>query len=167
MSCHLCSRMHPSHQTTISIIVTGIRWKLLSCSHSTRAGSYCKSVTSLILRMPGMSLYPMERHPMQLIHSCKPHPQVRILYLGKAFSLPVLKPSFIDGIDHIGRIAVDMYLGILPFYRLESLYHGKKFHPVVGGHGKSSGHFLLDTCTFEHNPIAAGTGIAARSSVCV
>ena len=102
---------------------------------------------------------------MLTVNSSESHPQVRILHLCIAFPLPVLQPSLVDGIDNIGRITVDMYLRILPFYGFKTFYDGKKFHPVVGRQTESPGHFPDDTGTFENHPVSSGTGIAARGTV--
>ena len=112
-----------------------------------------------------MSLYPMECHPVPAEKLREAYPEVRVLDFCEAFSLPVLQPSFIDGLDHIGGIAVDMYFRIFPSDGFETSDDSQKFHAVVGRKAESFRHFLDVTGTLQDDPIASRAGIAARCTV--
>ena len=141
--------------------VTGIGRELAACCHCTGTRGHGKSVASLILRMSRMTLYPMERNPVHPVKVGEPHPQVRILHLRVSLALPAFQPALVYCIDHIGRVAVDMDLGIVPPYGLESLDDGKKFHAVVGREAESPRHFHLPAGTFEDHTVATGARVSA------
>ena len=98
---------------------------------------------------------------MLFIDICKTYPEIRILHFGKPLPLPVLQPSFIDGIHHIRRIAIYMDLSVFPLYSLKALDHRKKLHTIVGGKRKAFRHLLFSSGTFKHCPIASRAGVSA------
>ena len=84
-----------------------------------------------------MALDPVECHPVLPQKRNESHPQIGILDLRKAFPLPILQPSLVDGIHHIGRVADHMHLRIVPSDCFQTFDDGQKFHPVVGGEAES------------------------------
>ena len=116
---------------SVSRIVTGIGRKHFPGSYGTGTGGNRQCIAPLIFWMAGMAPYPVECDAMSPEKGDKPHPKVRILHLGKAFGLPSLPLSFVDGIDDIGRVAPYMHLGILPLYGFKPTDYCKEFHPVI------------------------------------
>lgn len=147
--------------------ISCVRGQLYASSNRTGSGRNCQSITPLVFRMSGMALYPMESHSVTSQKRQQTHPQIRILDLCEALPLPAFKPSFVDGIDHVGRVTPDMHLGIHPSDRLQSFYHRQKFHSVICGETESFRQLHLTPRTFEDDSIAPRAGVPAGSAVCI
>ena len=104
----------------------------------------------VVLRMPGMPSYPIERQLETGRECVKLRPEI-VVFL----ALPALG----NGIDDIGGVAEHLDLGALPAYGLEPLDHGQQFHPVVGRAGEAAGQFLADLAAAEHHALAARAAI--------
>ena len=64
-------------------------------------GGHCESVASLILRMSGMTFYPMECDAVPSVQREEPLPEIGILHFRKAFLLPSVQPALVDCVDDI------------------------------------------------------------------
>ena len=141
--------------------ISRISRQLHSRCHSSCTGSYGQGITTFVFRMPSMPLDPMKSHPMLLHQRQKTHPQVRVLDLGKTLALPVLQPAFVDGIHDVGRVTVNMHLGIIPSDGLQASDHGQEFHSVICRKAESFRHFHLPSRTLQNHPIASRAWVSA------
>ena len=89
-------------QILLCRFISGVGRQYLSGGNSTGTCGNCQSIAPFIFRVTCMPFNPMKGNTMRLQKRAKPHPQIRILDLGKAFGLPPLEPALIDGIDNIG-----------------------------------------------------------------
>ena len=114
-----------------------------------------------------MSLQPVERDLVTVEDAQEPHPQVGVLDFLETLGLPRTQPSFIDRLDHIGRIAVNLNFRIFPLDGLKTDDDCQEFHPVVGGQGETSGHLFPEIPAFQYDPVTSRSGIPAGRPVCV
>ena len=65
-------------------------------------GGHGKGVAALVFRVAGVALYPVESHAVPAVDGVEPEPQVHVLFLLEAGSLPLLQPAFVEGLNHVG-----------------------------------------------------------------
>ena len=150
-----------------SINVALVFGQLFSAGKGTVARVNGKTVTSLVERIVGMTLYPMENDTVAGIDLKKLLPQVYILDILESFALPGIQPMLVHSFYHITAVAVYMHEGIVPTYGRKSHNHSHKFHAVVGCVPEAAADFLLILATTQYNPKATGAGVAAACTISI
>ena len=131
----------------------------------TGVGGHGKLVAALVLGVAGMALEPVEGDAVPMVYGIEPEPQVHVLLLGETGAFPGLEPTFVDGFHHVGGVAPDMDLRVLPLDGLEALDDREELHPVVGGEAVAFRDFLLEARAAEDDAQSARTGVAAGGPV--
>ena len=147
--------------------ISGIGRQNHTGSHSPCPGSHSHSIATLIFRVPGVPLDPMESHTHRLHQGIQTHPQIGIFHLCKTGPSPFEYPIFIVGFDDIRRIAHNVHHGRPPAYALKPLNDSHKLHSVIGRKGIASAEFLSVISATQHCSPATRTRVAAGSTVSI